>query len=44
MSRTDQWLTSLAVLGLVAGTLAVGLLWLVLMRPVALVEAIGRLQ
>ena len=44
MSRTEKWLTTMAVFGMTAGALALGLLWMVLTRPVALVEALGRLQ
>ena len=43
MSRTEKWLTTLAVTGAAAGALAAGLLWMVLTRPVELVETIGRL-
>ena len=44
MSRTEKWLTTMAVFGMAAGAVAAGLLWMVLTRPVALVEALGRLQ
>lgn len=44
MTRTDKWLTAVAVFGMAAGALAAGLFWMVLTRPVALVEALGRLQ
>jgi hypothetical protein len=44
MSKTEKWLTAMAVFGMTAGALAAGLLWMVLTRPVALVEALGRLQ
>jgi hypothetical protein len=44
MSMTEKVVTTLAVLGMTAGALAAGLLWMVLTRPVALVEAIGNLR
>jgi hypothetical protein len=44
MSRTDKWLATMAVFGVTAGALAAGLLWMVLTRPVALVDALARLQ
>ena len=43
MSRTERWITTLAVFGVTAGALAAGLIWMVLTRPVELVEAIGSL-
>jgi hypothetical protein len=43
MSRTDKWLTTFAIFGITAAGLAAGLLWMVLTRPVDLVETIGRL-
>jgi TRAP-type C4-dicarboxylate transport system permease small subunit len=44
MSRTEKWLTAMVVFGMTAGVLAAGLLWMVLTHPVALVEALARLQ
>jgi hypothetical protein len=43
MMRMETAMAALAVCGLTAGVLAAGLLWMVLTRPVALVEAIGGL-
>ena len=43
MSRTEQWLTTMALFGAAAGALAAGLLWMAFTRPVALVDAISRL-
>ena len=43
MSCTDKWLTTFAIFGVTAGALAAGLLWMVLTRPVELVETIERL-
>jgi hypothetical protein len=44
MSTAEKWVTTMAVFGLTAGVLAAGLLWMVLTRPVALAEALARLQ
>lgn len=44
MTRSEMWLTGFAVVGAVAGVLAAGLLWLVLVHPIALVQALGGIQ
>ncbi|MEO8484566.1 MAG: hypothetical protein ABI634_20350 [Acidobacteriota bacterium] len=39
MMRTNYWLAGLAVMGTVSGVLAAGLTWMVLVHPLALVQA-----
>ncbi len=42
MTRTQRWLTAVAVVGVTAGAAAAALLWMVVTRPVALAEVISR--
>ena len=44
MAQLDTWLMRAALVGATACVLAAGLFWLVLTRPVALDEALARLQ
>jgi hypothetical protein len=41
MTRTGTWLTVIAVVGIAAGALAAGLIWMVFAHPVTLAERIG---
>lgn len=41
MTLMSRWLVSVAVLGGTAAVMAAALLWLLLTRPVALVQALG---
>jgi len=44
MTRTDIWLAGFAVVGVVAGVLAAGLLWMVVAHPLAVVQALGGIR
>ena len=39
--RTHYWLTGFAVIGTVSGVLAAGLMWMVLVHPIAVVQALS---
>jgi hypothetical protein len=39
MTRTHFWVTTFALVGVVSGVLAAGLTWLVLVHPLAVVQA-----
>jgi hypothetical protein len=41
MRRTDYWLAGFAVLGGVSGVMAAGLMWMVLLHPIAVVQALA---
>ncbi|HVW03845.1 MAG TPA: hypothetical protein VHB78_02505 [Vicinamibacterales bacterium] len=44
MTRTDIWVTGFAVVGGVASVLAAGLLWMVLVHPIALAQALNGMR
>jgi hypothetical protein len=43
MAHLEKWLVRAAILGGTAAVVAVGLLWLLLTRPVAVAAVLGRL-
>jgi hypothetical protein len=43
MTGFDKWLIGMALVGGAAGTLATVILWMLLTRPLALVETVSRL-